>query len=188
MNARIKIIAKIAVFGGFILFSCLFGTIILLDPPAPSRVGDAPYVVNLKQLVDYRIQLEGQPVVILSWTSDFHVNATTGDVRFNVSDHFYNISRQVLLKAWAPGGVKPAGSPIGNGTYVVVKGICKLLSDAIIEGMEIHVLDPDNAYVVSISGLVVIVVMLFVYFRLDIKRLQFQVKTKPDKDRESGGA
>jgi hypothetical protein len=190
MTARAKNLAKVAVFGGFIIFSILVGTSWTLDPPAPTRVGDDPYAVSLKQLSDYHVQLEGQPIVITNGVSDVIVNATSGDMQFTISYAFLNISEQVLFKAWAPGGVQPAGSAIGNGTYLVIKGICKILSEGIIEGTEIHVLYPDNVYIVSVSGLVVIIVMLFVFFRLDIKRLRFQakMKIKPGKETKSGGA
>nr|MDO8088250.1 hypothetical protein [Candidatus Sigynarchaeum springense] len=188
MNARVKILAKVAVFGGFILLSCIVGTGSVLNPPLPTRVGDDPYTISMKQLVDYRVQLEGQPVVIMSWTSDVYLNETTGELRFNVSNHFYNITKQVIFKAWDQGSVQRAGSTIKNNIYVVVKGICKILSEDTIEGVELHVLNPDNVYMVSLSGLVVVVAMLFAYFRLDIRRLRFQAKMERGKEHEKGAA
>jgi len=51
-----------------------------------------------------------------------------------------------------------------------------------------QVIHPDNVYIVSVSGLVVILVMLFVFFRLDTKRLRFQAKGRPNERAKSGGA
>jgi hypothetical protein len=129
----------------------------------------------------YPTLLEGQPIVITSNALAVNVNGSSGDIRFTVSDELLNISYQVLLRGWAPGGVQPAGITIVNGTFVVIKGICKVLSEGIIEGTEIQVILQDNVYLVSISGLVAIGVMLFVYFRLDIKHLRFTAK-KPRQD------
>ncbi len=176
MNARTKNLVKVAVFGGFILISILFGTSWKLDPPAPTRVGDGPYAVSLKQLADYPTLLEGQPIVITSIALDVRVNDTSGEVQFTVTDALLDISERVLLRGWAPGGVQPAGATIVNGTTIVINGICKVMSEGFIEGTEIHVILEDNVYLVSISGLVVIGVMLFVYFRLDAKHLRLAAK------------
>ncbi len=181
MNPRAKNLVKVAIFGGLVFIFILSGTSFKLDPPMPTRVGDDPYAVSLEQLTEYAAQLEGQPIVITSKAFAVSVNGSSGDMRFNVTEDFCDISVQVLLRGWAPGGAQPAGTTIVNGTIVVFKGVCKILTDGIIEGTEVHVILQDNVYLVSISGLVAIGVMLFVYFRIDIKHLRFTAK-KPGKD------
>ncbi len=180
MNVRAKNLVKIAIFGGFIFIFILFGTNLKLNPLMPTRVGNDPYDVSLRQLNEYAAQLEGQPIVITSKAYAVNLNGSSGDLRFTITDDFYNISGQVLLRDWAPGGVQPADATIVNGTMVVIKGICKILSEGIIEGTEIHVIREDNVYLVSISGFVVIGVMLFVFFRLDIKHFRLTAKKPGD--------
>ncbi|MBN2152172.1 MAG: hypothetical protein JW839_12045 [Candidatus Lokiarchaeota archaeon] len=188
MNQPAKNLAKVTAFGGFVLFSIAIGTGWVLQPPAPTRVGDGPYAVSLAQLAEYRDQLEGQPVVVTSEASAVSVNDTSGDVQFTISHDVIGISERVLLEAWAPGGIQPAGSAIGNGTLVVVKGVCKLASEGVIVGTEVHVLAEDYVYILSLSGLVAVVAMLFAFFRLDARRLKFRARPRRGKGTRSGGA
>jgi hypothetical protein len=187
MTTRKKNLAKIAVFCGFILFSIIIGSNWELNPSMPTRVGDDPYSVSIKQLDLYATQLEGQPITMMGIARSLQVNITSGDVQFTITDDFYGLSEHILFPGWAPGGQQPAGTAITNGSVVVIKGTCKVHSAGIIEGMDAHVLLPDNVYLVSISGLVVIGIMLFVLFRLDIKRLRFTAKNVGSNSKKQEG-
>ncbi|NMC04598.1 MAG: hypothetical protein GYA24_05265 [Candidatus Lokiarchaeota archaeon] len=176
MNARARNIVKVAVFGVFLLFSIAIGTSWKLAPPVPTRVGESPYNVSVHQLHLYSTQLEGQIIVVINHVDDVRVNDTSGDVHFTISEPLFSITEHVVLHGWAPGGNPGTGEAIENGSLIVIRGICKILSAGVVEGLEIHVIRPDDVYLVSISGLVVVGFLLLRYFRIDIKQVRFMAR------------
>ncbi|HME52953.1 MAG TPA: hypothetical protein VKM55_12100 [Candidatus Lokiarchaeia archaeon] len=173
---------KIGIFCAFIMFSIFIGSYWTFYPPMPTRVGNDPYNVSLKSLVDNARMLEGQEVVITSTARLVHWNASADVMTFHVHDDYFGITVPVMIENWTSSNVYPV-SQVTNGSTVVIRGTCYLQSKGYIAGIELHVLLPDLVYLISITGLVAIIVLLFHYFKVDFKKL---VITRKKQDSPEG--
>lgn len=168
---------KIGIFCAFVIFSILIGSYWTYNPPMPTRVGNDPYSVSLEGLVKYSGMLEGQEVAITSTAQGISWNATTDVMTFHVSDDYFKIDVDVIFENWSKSNFYQA-SDLANGSTVVIRGTCNIQSKGFIVGNEIHVLLPDLVYLISLTGLIAIIILLFHYFKVDFKKLAITRKKR----------
>jgi hypothetical protein len=170
---------KVFAFGTFILFSLVVGWSWSKFLSPPTRVDGQPFTVTVRELATFAADLEGQPVVISGEALDVSWNATSDVLGLRLEDESRGINVSITFENWTGSGMYPV-TELANKSTVTIRGTCMYQSEGRIIGDFLHVILPENTYAISLVVLGIICVLLFYYFKIDVKK--FLIKIKPGKD------
>lgn len=177
-NRAKKTTVMVAFFAGFIVTSIGIEVYREFNPILPSRVGNGPYGVNLQQINDYSTMLEGELVTFTSNAWNILYNVSSDVLRFQVKDETHYIEFFIIYNNFSNtnGGIPPA--EIVPGTLCAIQAVSRIDSSGYLVGMQLQPLHPNRVYILSIIGLVLIVALVLIYYKIDLKRLFLVTKKK----------
>ena len=117
-------------------------------------------LVDSKELVDNPSKYEGKLVSTVGLIASINSSAS---LSANIVETEYGL---IIFIPYSLGHVQV-------GVRVDVRGRVLLISNGYIEAIEIHIADPMNSILRSIPGIIIFVILFFVYFKIDYQRIAF---------------
>jgi len=172
-----KTIFKIVILGIFITGSILIGFLWFLNPLIPTKWNGDPYSVSIYQLYKGANVVENEQVVITENIDNFNFNGSSDILTIIISDTIHNIQITFQFNNWST-HEKYNITVINIGISYSIKGKSLLISEGIVLGLDIMEIQSNRTYILSLLGLVVIIPLIFYYFKIDYKKLKLIRKNK----------
>ncbi len=170
MNKK-KTRKRILIFGIIIIGSIFFGFLGFLYPPIPTKWNKDPYCIDLYELYNGANIVENEQIVINQEISDYNYNESIDLLSIVFRDDFYDIQIIIQFHNWS-GHEKFNITNIKIGNIYCIKGISLLNSEGVVIGLDIMEIHSIRTIILSLGGLVIIIPLIFYYFKIDFKKLK----------------
>ncbi|MHA1679937.1 MAG: hypothetical protein ACTSUE_02950 [Promethearchaeota archaeon] len=164
---------KITSFSIFLIAAVIFGSWRELAPPIPTQRGDDPFPVSVNELDTHAAFLEGKDVTLTSEASNVSIENDT--LFFQFTDPAFSIAIEFRIFNWSV-FQGSSGTSLEEGNTYSVKGTSHVDSMNYVEVTCIHHINSQYTYMSSLVGLGIVAVLVFTFFKLDLKKLAFRKK------------
>ena len=176
MSKRTTIL-KISIFGSFIVGSIVIGILSFLYPPIPTKWDGAPYSVTLIDLQNQADLLENEQIVITGKFNNYNYDQLSNVLTIDLRDGLHDVNIQLKFFNWSNHS-KYSSFEIRTGISYSVRGISLINSKGYVLGLDIVQINSNITSILSLIGLGVIVPLIFLYFRVDLKRLKITPRSR----------
>ncbi len=183
MNNK-KIIKRILIFGIIIIGSIFFGFLGFFYPPIPTKWNKDPYCIDIYELYKFANVVENEQIVINQGINDYNYNESSDTLSIFINDTFHNIQITIQFNNWSK-HEKFNISNIQIGNSYCIKGTSLLISEGIVLGIDIVEIHGYRTNILSLVGLVIIIPLIFYYFKIDFKKLKLIHKSENKSNRGS---
>ena len=148
----------------------------LLFPVSPMRFGNDPYLLGSYSLYTNSDLLENEQVVLTRSIDNVQYETSSDVLTLELINTEHNFVIEIIFRDWSKHD--KFGMIIRGDITYTMKGVSRLNSEGIVVGLDSVDINSIVTYSLSIVGLLIIIPLIFYYYKIDLKEFKLISRNK----------